>query len=764
MSFFFSNPLDEAVDKATSENLPIGTEDLVLNLEIADKIKAKEVSGKQAVQSLRRRVNHKNPNVQLLALKLTDTCVKNSGHHFVQEVASREFTDNLVSIARAPIGTNPDVRQKILALIQSWGLAFKTKSDLRYVTEVYESLKQEGITFPPVERAESSAAMIETTTAPEWTDSDVCMRCRTQFTTFNRKHHCRNCGQTFCGQCSAKTLALAHLGIVQEVRVCDTCHLKLTSKSPPGTPHQPRASSLPMPRDNDAARKEEEDIQRAIALSLEAGKSQSSYRPAAVTQPKPKPVVRDEEEDEDLKAAIAASLQDVKSDYTTDRPTYEYKTPNAAVSQPVRRDSVPASSPPAYNPNELSAVELENIRLFSELVERTEADVATHGLGVLGHSQIQTLYAQIATMQPKLARNLDETVRQYGTFYDLHEQLTAATKEYDRMLQERLAAAGYAQPYVAAPREYQQYTQSPLPNSYQPQPPAAGYNAAPAPSSYAPGYGAPPTPGQPGGYYGAPAQSDHPQLHAQASAGMLPHQYAQYAQSQPGMAPPQNYQDPSQQPQPSGIAADQYQNIPQSPPQQPLSGPALNQPQDVQPQQLPSVPPGGAPGQYYDPNQQGVTYQQPPAPQQYPVEAIPQQQTGAAPYYANQNSAQHPQGSFAPSHIPGPGDAAAAPAGYPPQNPQQQQQQQPQQQPQPQQQAAAPPAQGSTTYTYTQPPTHSFAPQHGQPPATPPQQYLPQAYAPQQPVGYAPTAHPIPAPVVQQAPPPPQPEAPLIEL
>ncbi|RKO82876.1 hypothetical protein BDK51DRAFT_23801, partial [Blyttiomyces helicus] len=130
-------PHPSHLDKATSENFPVGTEDISLNLEIADKVKAKEVQPKVAIASFKRRLNHKNPN-------LTDACVKNSGHHFLQEVASREFIENLVSIAKAPIGTNPDVRQKILSLIQSWALAFKSKSDLTYVYDVYQGLKSEG--------------------------------------------------------------------------------------------------------------------------------------------------------------------------------------------------------------------------------------------------------------------------------------------------------------------------------------------------------------------------------------------------------------------------------------------------------------------------------------------------------------------------------------------------------------------------------------------------------------------------------------------
>lgn len=411
------------------------------------------------------------------------------------EIASREFMDNLVSLLKAygVAAVNDEVRTKILDLIQAWAIATAGRPGLSYIGDTYRSLQAEGLRFPP--KVELSSSMLDSSAVrssriglifrvwtdigsvqpPEWTDSDVCMRCRTPFTFTNRKHHCRNCGNVFCGSCSSKTTPLPHLGIIQPVRVDDGCYTKLTDKSRSIPVSLERTSfrsfsgsknrgpTVMQPRDPRVDDGFDEDLKRALEMSLEEVKGhsgpgagyvpqsqlQKQRSPATVNGPhKGQPTKASEEDDDsDLKAAIAASLADME----------EQKKKHAArlreQSSKSRAGNGAESFHPPKNDYELTPVEAENINLFATLVDRLQNQPPGT---ILREPQIQELYESIGALRPKLARTYGETMSKHGksnvlclkllsdiaidSLLDLHSKLSTVVRYYDRMLEERLSS------------------------------------------------------------------------------------------------------------------------------------------------------------------------------------------------------------------------------------------------------------------------------------------------------------------------------------
>lgn len=403
--------------------------------------------------------------------------------------------DNLRSILMNPAGVNVDVKAKASRLVQNWAQISESKPEqMGYIIDTYKSLKSSGLEFPDLDpKSVVSAALVETLTAPEWSDSDVCMRCRTPFTTFNRKHHCRNCGQVFCQECSSKTMSLPWFGVGQDVRVCDGC---FTKKAPPstsqsGTKHLGRSKSSIVPSGRgglgshqrsstlDSAKggashhkREEDDLALAIKLSLESsangGPSRPGYVPYQPSVKEGRPTKQsdgrmmegtDADDDPDLAAAIAASLRDYAPPAPSAPLDERQATPKLSGAQnihPPANSSQVENKLPLPPSLDLPAADVDAILTFSQDASAQERFARQNGRwqsNPAAQRHTQELYEQATTARPRLARTLDEATRRHGVLTSMHDKLSEAVRLYDSLLDSQISRPAV---YGAQPTESDQ--------------------------------------------------------------------------------------------------------------------------------------------------------------------------------------------------------------------------------------------------------------------------------------------------------------------
>ncbi|OAA70523.1 SH3 domain protein [Cordyceps fumosorosea ARSEF 2679] len=132
-------PFDDAVAKATDENLT--SEDWGAIMEVCDKATGDPTGPKEAVQSMIKRLAHRNANVQLYTLELAHALCQNCGKPMHREVSSRAFTDALLKLANDR-NTHQQVKGKILEKMKDWSDMFSKDAELGIMYDAYYRLKQ----------------------------------------------------------------------------------------------------------------------------------------------------------------------------------------------------------------------------------------------------------------------------------------------------------------------------------------------------------------------------------------------------------------------------------------------------------------------------------------------------------------------------------------------------------------------------------------------------------------------------------------------
>ncbi|RPB15274.1 VHS-domain-containing protein [Morchella conica CCBAS932] len=135
---------------------------LALNLEIADLINQKKGNApREAAVAIVNYINHRNPNVSLLAIALLDICVKNCGYPFHLQISTKDFLNELVRrFPEKPPPRPTRVQLKILEAIEEWrGTICQTsryKEDLGFIRDMHRLLSYKGYVFPEVRREDAA--------------------------------------------------------------------------------------------------------------------------------------------------------------------------------------------------------------------------------------------------------------------------------------------------------------------------------------------------------------------------------------------------------------------------------------------------------------------------------------------------------------------------------------------------------------------------------------------------------------------------------
>ncbi|XP_065557945.1 hepatocyte growth factor-regulated tyrosine kinase substrate-like isoform X2 [Artemia franciscana] len=441
---FKTMSFERLLEKATSHLLL--EPDWNAILQICDMIRAGDTQPKYAIACIKKKMFNQNPHVALLALQVLESCVKNCGVGVHEEIATKTFMEDMRDLAKN--SKDDPVKNKVLELIQAWAYAFRNSSRYRAVQDTLNIMKAEGFTFGPLKESD---AMFAADTAPEWVDGESCHRCRAQFSLTQRKHHCRACGQVFCGKCSSKSCALPKFGIEKEVRVCDSCWDKhngdaISTSSGESPDHSARStqpskqqSPAKQPGKSEEEIKEEEDFQLALALSKSEAeeKEKLKLRQTATllnrTPTKTEPVspksskselVQDQEsENPELARYLNRSYWENVSKSKGNEIADGY---SATVE--VKNGIEPTKIVEKFQNGEMDSVDdfALNLRNQIEMFVNRMKSNSSRGRYIANDTSVQTLFLNITAMHSELLKHTQDLDQRRGYYETLQDKLTQA--------------------------------------------------------------------------------------------------------------------------------------------------------------------------------------------------------------------------------------------------------------------------------------------------------------------------------------------------
>uniref|UniRef100_A0A2C9GSP9 Hepatocyte growth factor-regulated tyrosine kinase substrate n=1 Tax=Anopheles atroparvus TaxID=41427 RepID=A0A2C9GSP9_ANOAO len=458
---FRTSNFDKSLENATS-NLNLEP-DWQAILVICDAIRQGDVNAKYAVQALKKKMQSPNPITALYALLVLESMVKNCGTPVHDEIANKancEMFQNLVNSTK-----HEEVRAKMLELIQAWAYAFRSTIKYRSIKDTMNILKTEGHKFPELKEAD---AMFSSDIAPDWVDGDVCHRCRSQFTFTVRKHHCRNCGQVFCAQCSSKNSTLPKFGIEKEVRVCDGCYAQLQRPVATLTKKATEEEDLPAEyltsslaqqaqgpaRKTDEELREEEELQLALALSQSEAETkqqgQARRQTFHKTSPSPEPQQMPQAQVKRSPSPIEEPPADPELARYLNRNYWEQRQVMESPASPSAPSPMPSPMPSMQPMSALlmgkSAPEDAVIDEFSNSM-KTQVEIfvnrmksnSSRGRSISCDSAVQTLFLTLTNLHARLLtfiKDMDDKRMWYEQLQDKLTQIKDSRAALDVLRQE----------------------------------------------------------------------------------------------------------------------------------------------------------------------------------------------------------------------------------------------------------------------------------------------------------------------------------------